>query len=88
MLPFITLLVYLISKKGIPLFTGHSGPSINLSALSREYRRHTRYKALSKTAYGKERFGKVNSEVVKNESRAGITMALTNPEMNLLLNRA
>lgn len=87
MLPFITLLVYLISKKGIPLFTESQRSVDKLVRTVRENIAGIRViKALSKTAYEKERFGKVNSEVVKNESRAGITMALTNPAMNLLLN--
>ena len=43
-------------------------------------------KALSKTEYERERFAKVNGEVVRREKKAGITMALTNPMMNLLLN--
>ena len=34
MLPFITLLVYLISKKGIPLFTESQRSVDKLSALS------------------------------------------------------
>lgn len=87
MLPFITLLVYLISKKGIPLFTESQRSVDKLVRTVRENIAGIRViKALSKTAYEKARFGKVNSEVVKNESRAGITMALTNPAMNLLLN--
>ncbi len=87
MLPFITLLVYLISKKGIPLFTESQRSVDKLVRTVRENIAGIRViKALSKTAYEKERFGKVNSEVVKNESRAGITMAVTNPAMNLLLN--
>ena len=43
-------------------------------------------KALSKTEYEKERFSQVNGEVVRREKKAGITMALTNPMMNLFLN--
>ena len=43
-------------------------------------------KALSKTDYEKERFASVNQEVVRREKKAGITMALTNPMMNLFLN--
>ena len=43
-------------------------------------------KALSKTDYEKERFAQVNGEVVRREKKAGITMALTNPMMNLFLN--
>src|SRR5690606_11854366 len=43
-------------------------------------------KALSKTQYEKERFAKVNQEVSEMEQKAGLTMAITNPIMNFLLN--
>lgn len=86
-LPFIALLVYLISKKGIPLFSESQRSVDKLVRTVRENISGIRViKALSKTGYEKERFEQVNSEVVQNESRAGITMALTNPVMNLILN--
>ena len=86
-LPFIILLVYLISKKGIPLFSESQRSVDRLVRTVRENISGIRViKALSKTAYEKERFEQVNSEVVQNESRAGVTMALTNPAMNLVLN--
>ncbi len=86
-LPFIILLIYLISRKGIPLFTQSQLSVDNLVRTVRENIAGIRViKALSKTIYEKERFQNVNNEVVKNESKAGITMALTNPAMNLLLN--
>ena len=43
-------------------------------------------KALSKTDYEREHFAQVNGELVRREKKAGITMALTNPMMNLFLN--
>lgn len=43
-------------------------------------------KALSKTVYEKNRFYNVNEEVVKNDTRAAVTMAASNPLMNLFLN--
>lgn len=87
MLPFITLLVWLISKKGIPLFSESQRSIDKLVRTVRENIAGIRViKALSKTAYEKKRFHEVNQEVVKNETKAGVTMALTNPSMNLLLN--
>jgi ATP-binding cassette subfamily B multidrug efflux pump len=87
MLPFIILLVYLISKKGLPLFSESQRSIDKLVRTVRENIAGIRViKALSKTAYEKERFHEVNHEVVKNETKAGITMTLTNPAMNLLLN--
>ena len=43
-------------------------------------------KALSKGDYERERFENINLDVVEKEKKAGITMALTNPVMNFLLN--
>lgn len=86
-LPFIGLLVWLVSKKGIPLYTSlqHS-----VDALVRTVRESITgiriIKALSKTDYEKSRFFGVNSDVVRAEKKAGITMATTNPVMNLLMN--
>lgn len=86
-LPFIGLLIYLISKKSIPLYTGLQQAVDSLVRTVRENITGIRViKALSKTTYEKQRFSVVNSEVVKREKRAGITMALTNPMMNLFLN--
>lgn len=86
-LPFIGLLVYLISKKSIPLYTGLQRSVDVLVRTVRENITGIRViKALSKTDYEKQRFSDVNSDVVQNEKKAGITMALTNPVMNLLLN--
>lgn len=86
-LPFIVLLVYLVSKKGIPLYTGLQQAVDAMVRTVRENIAGIRViKALSKVDYEKQRFSDVNSEVVKKEKNAGITMALTNPMMNLLLN--
>lgn len=86
-LPFIGLLIYSVSKKGIPLYIGLQQ---SVDAMVRTVRENISgirvIKALSKTNYEKQRFSGINAEVVKREKRAGITMALTNPTMNLLLN--
>lgn len=86
-LPFITVIVYLVSKKGIPLYQNLQKSVDQLVRTVRENITGVRIiKALSKTEYEKQRFSGVNSEVVGNEKKAGITMAITNPMMNLLLN--
>lgn len=86
-LPFIGLLVYLVSKRSIPLYTVLQRSVDVLVRTVRENITGIRViKALSKTEYEKRRFYGVNSDVVKNEKKAGITMALTNPVMNLILN--
>jgi ATP-binding cassette subfamily B protein len=43
-------------------------------------------KALSKKEYERDRFDRVNRALVKNEKRASLTMALTNPLITILLN--
>ena len=86
-LPFLGGLVYAVSKRGIPLYVGLQQ---GVDAMVRTVRENISgirvIKALSKTDYEKERFAAVNGEVVRREKKAGITMALTNPMMNLLLN--
>lgn len=86
-LPLIALVIYGVSKKGIPLYTKLQQ---GVDAMVRTVRENVTgirvIKALSKTDYEKERFSSVNSEVVRREKTAGITMALTNPLMNLFLN--
>jgi len=86
-LPFIGLLVYLVSKKGIPLYTSLQQSVDSLVRTVRENITGIRViKALSKINYEKQRFSDVNAEVVKRDKKAGVTMALTNPMMNLFLN--
>ena len=86
-LPFIGLLVYLISKQSIPLYIELQQSVDVLVRTARENITGIRViKALSKTEYEKQRFSGVTANVVKNEKKTGITMALTNPAMNLLLN--
>ncbi len=86
-LPFIGLLTYYVSKKGIPLYTDMQRAVDALVRTVRENITGIRViKALSKTTYEKQRFNDVNGEVVRKEKHAGMTMALTNPIMNLLLN--
>ena len=43
-------------------------------------------KALSRTEYEKEGFGRINDDVVAKETKAGVTMSATNPVMNAVLN--
>ncbi|MHB8127778.1 MAG: ABC transporter ATP-binding protein [Mobilitalea sp.] len=86
-LPLLGFVVYFVSKKGIPLY---SGIQISMDRMVRVVRENITgiriIKALSKTQYEKNRFSKINEEVVDKELKAGTTMAITNPLMNLLLN--
>lgn len=86
-LPFIVVLVYLVSKKGIPLYTNLQQAVDTLVRTVREDIAGIRIiKALSRTDYEKQRFSRVNADVVEKEKKAGITMSATNPMMNLFLN--
>lgn len=86
-LPFITLVVWLVSRKGIPMY-GYLQKGIDMMVRTvRESIAGIRViKALSKVEQEKEHFAQVNAEVVRRESRAAIRMGITNPMMNLLLN--
>ncbi len=86
-LPFLALVVYLVSKKGIPLYLGLQVSVDQMVRVVRENITGVRViKALSKEDYEKDRFADINSEVSAKEQKAGTTMASTNPIMNLLFN--
>lgn len=86
-LPLLALVVWWVSKKGIPLYTKLQQSIDRMVRTVRENITGIRViKALSKTEYEKKRFDDANQNVVACEKKAGITMALTNPAMNLLLN--
>ena len=86
-LPLIGVLVYLVSKKGIPIYKTLQTYVDQLVLVVRENISGIRViKALSKTDYEKERFKKVNDSLVNQELKAGSTMAITGPTVNLLLN--
>lgn len=86
-LPVISLVVWKISKKGVPLYTDLQKSSDKLTRSVREKASGIRViKALSKEEYEKQRFAEINGEVVRKETRAAATMAASNPLMNLFLN--
>lgn len=86
-LPFITLVVWLVSRKGIPMYTYlQQGVDILVRTVRENISGIRVIKALSKTEEEKQHFADVNNEVVRRETRATIIMGITNPMMNLLLN--
>ncbi len=86
-LPLIGFVIWRISKKGIPLYGELQKAVDRLIRSVREKASGIRViKALSKEAYEKERFATVNQEVVDRETHAAVTMAASNPLMNLFLN--
>lgn len=86
-LPFIIGVVTFVSKKGIPLY---ALLQIKMDEMVRKVRELVSgirvVKALSKTEYEKEKFGEINLSIVQTERKAGNTMAVINPTMNLFLN--
>ena len=86
-IPFITGIVYIISKKGIPLYNGLQVSIDKLVRIMRENISGVRIiKALSKTDYEKVRFSAINNEVAAKEKQVGLLMAVSDPVMNLFLN--
>ncbi len=86
-LPLIALSIYIISKKGIPLFTQQQRAVDNITRVVRENASGVRIiKALGKSDYEKERFDGVNRDAIRKEKKAGLTMSATNPLITLFLN--
>lgn len=86
-LPFISASVYIISKKGIPMYKRTQKSTDKMVRIVREDSQGIRViKALSKTEHEKARFNEANEELSRNEQRAGIMMGGTNPSVNLFLN--
>ena len=86
-LPFVVLLTIIVSKISLPLFTKVQEALDKLVRVIRENITGIRViKALSKEAYEKDRFNKVNKEVINYELKSGYTMASMSPIMNLILN--
>ncbi len=86
-LPLIALMVYFVTKKSIPLYKEQQ---ISVDKLIRKVRENIVgirvIKALSKSEYEREHFKEINLEVVKKEKKAGMTTAIIDPSMSLLLN--
>ena len=79
-LPFIALVVWLVSRKGIPMYTDlQRGVDIMVRTVRENISGIRVIKALSKTE-------QENRDVVRCETKASVTMGITNPMMNLFLN--
>lgn len=86
-LPLLAAVVFFVSRKSIPLFYKLQESSDRFVRLIREDIAGIRViKALSKEDFERERFRKINQEVVDRERHAIVTTALTNPVMNFFLN--
>lgn len=86
-MPIVTFITVFVSKKSIPMYTALQQSFDVFVRLVREDVAGIRViKALSKTDYEKEKYDRINKEVVQKEKKAGITMASVNPSMNFFLN--
>ena len=85
--PFLTLIVFFVSKKGIGLYTKLQRSVDGMVRKVRDDHAGIRViKALSKSEYESASFRKINDAVVENETKAGVMMGVTNPLMNVVLN--
>lgn len=86
-LPFVFLIVFTISKKGVPLYTKVQESVDQMVRVLREDISGIRViKALSKEKYEEDRFETANSDTVKNELKAAGVMAASGPFISLCLN--
>ncbi len=87
MLPFIFIIVYTISRKGVPLYRKVQQSVDSMIRVVREDTQGVRViKALSKTEYENARYDAVNLGLSKDERRAGLVISTANPTMTLLMN--
>lgn len=86
-MPILGIIVFQVSKKGIPLYKKVQQAADKMVQTLRETISGIRViKALSKTEYEIQRFSSMNEDVVQRDFRAGSIMAISGPCMNLLLN--
>lgn len=86
-LPLLGMIVFLVSRKGIRLYTRTQQALDSLIRRAQESMAGIRViQALSKTEYEKAQFDGDNRRAVQREYKAGLLMNLTNPVMNLVLN--
>ena len=88
-LPLIALGIFLISRKGLPLYQLLQTKIDAMIRVVRENITGVRViKALSKNDYERRRFAGVNQAVCDQEFHAGRIMGAMNPMMNMVLNTA
>jgi ATP-binding cassette subfamily B protein len=87
MLPLIFIIVYSISRMGVPLYSKVQQSIDGMVRVVREDAQGIRViKALSKVDYENARYDTANVTLKKNETRAGVIMGIVNPIMTLLMN--
>ena len=86
-LPLIFVVVYSISRLGVPLYSKVQQSVDGMVRVVREDAQGIRViKALSKVDYENERYNRANMTLKRNETKAGVIMGVVNPVMTLLMN--
>ena len=86
-MPLIFLVVYSISRRGVPLYTDVQKSVDGMVRVVREDAQGIRViKALSKVDYENARYDRANLALKRSETRAGVIMGAANPLMTLLMN--
>ena len=86
-MPLIVLTVYIVSKRGGPLFRDSQQAGDAMVRVVREDAQGIRViKALSRKGYEQSRYETVNQGLMKTSLSAAANMAISNPLINLLLN--
>ncbi len=86
-LPFVCVTVYLVTRRGIPLYAEQQVAGDEMTRVVRENAQGIRIiKSLHKEDTEKARFDTANRNLNRSEQRAAGTMALTSPLINLFLN--
>ena len=87
MMPILILVIYIISSKGIPMFTKVQQKLDTVVRVMRENITGIRVvKALSKEEFEKHRFADANRELTKSDVAASTVMAMPGPVIQFLLN--
>jgi len=86
-LPLIFVVVYSISRLGVPLYSKVQQSVDGMVRVVREDAQGIRViKALSKVDYENARYDRANAALKRNETKAGTIMGIVNPVMTLLMN--
>lgn len=86
-LPFIVLTVWMVSRRGVPLYQKSQQSGDAMVRVVREDAQGIRViKALSRKKYEQERYERVNRDLAHDGLKASATMAISNPVINLFLN--
>ncbi len=86
-LPLIVVTVFIVSKRGVPLYRQSQQAGDAMVRVVREDAQGIRViKALSRGEYEKGRYEQVNRRLVHSEMAAAANMSISNPLINLFLN--